>query len=89
MDFFYESSSARTYQTIYNNILKSVEDKLIRMEIVYNEKVKDLSTLIGRTGHIKVLSFLPIIDLYTHLVSKQLWCMFVLLLPYHEIIIKD
>ena len=36
MDFFYESSSARTYQTIYNNILKSVEDKLIRMEIVYN-----------------------------------------------------
>lgn len=72
MDFFYQSESAKTYKTIYNNLTKPIESKLIRLEIIFNDKVKDLSGFIGRTAHIKVLSFLPTIDLYCHLISKRL-----------------
>ena len=72
MDFFYESASARVYQTVYNNLMKGIADKVIRVEIKYNDKVKDLSGFIGRTAHIKVLSCLPIIELYTHLICKQM-----------------
>lgn len=57
---------------MYNNIVKPIESKIIRLEVVFNDKVKDLSGFIGRTAHIKVLSYLPTIDLYCYLISKRI-----------------
>lgn len=69
-DFFYETSSAKIHQQMYQNMISKIEDKIIRFEIVYKDKVKDLSGFIGRTAHIKALSYLPIIELYVTLISK-------------------
>ena len=35
----------------------------MRIEIVYNDKIEDFSTLIGRTAHIKLLNNIPTLDL--------------------------
>lgn len=61
MDFFIQSESAKIYKAMHNNIVKPIEDRIVRLEIIFNDKVKDLSGFIGRTAHIKVLSFLPVI----------------------------
>lgn len=72
MEFFYQSESAKIYKTMFNNLVKPIENKIVRLEILFNDRIKDLSGFIGRTAHIKVLSFLPVIDLYCHLVSKRI-----------------
>lgn len=42
----------------------------MRFELVFKDKVTDLSGFIGRTAHIKALSHLPVIRLYSDIISK-------------------
>lgn len=46
-----------------DNLTKDIEEKIIRCEIIFNEKAKDLSNFIGRTAHIKILNFIPGLEL--------------------------
>jgi hypothetical protein len=48
-----------------DNLTKNIEEKIIRCEIIFNEKAKDLSNFIGRTAHIKILNFIPVLELFT------------------------
>ena len=71
-EVFLKTEESKVYREMLENITKDIEEKVIRIELIYKDKVKDLSTLIGRTAHIKALSYLPIIDLYTFLLSKKI-----------------
>ena len=62
--FIIETQTAKIYKELLLNITKDIEEKIIRCEIVYNEKAKDLSNFIGRTAHIKLLNYIPGIELF-------------------------
>lgn len=58
-NFIIETQAAKIYKELLLNITKEIEEKIIRCEIIYNEKSKDLSNFIGRTAHIKLLNYIP------------------------------
>lgn len=63
--FIFETEAAKVYHLMLDNLTKDIEQKIIRCEILFNEKGKDISNLIGRTAHIKILNFIPGIELFT------------------------
>lgn len=71
-DFFFETESSKTYKTLLNNILEHTNNNLLRIELVYNDKIKDISSLIGRTAHIKALNHVVTIDMLSFLLQKLL-----------------
>lgn len=39
MDFFYQSESAKVYKAMFTNLVKPIENKIVRLEIFFNDKI--------------------------------------------------
>ncbi len=73
-DFLFKTENAKAYRGMLEGINKSIEKAdVCRGELVFNYKIKDLSSFIGRTAHIKILSHINTFEHLYFLIRASIW----------------